>query len=207
MDEGYVAPTEAWLRARLASEASAAPVSAGDGWLWRPANELRSAAVLIPIIADGDELRVLFTVRTDHLHDHAGQISFPGGRSDPQDETPRDTALRECGEEVGLPPANIEVLGALSEYLTVTGYRVTPLVGLVHAPVSLSLDPFEVAEVFEVPLSFLLDPRNHQRNRVFHLGRERHYYAVPYGRRYIWGATAGMLMNLCRHLGTCRFSD
>lgn len=200
MSRSSATPTEAWLRERLTREASA-PLTAGDGWLWRPGTVPRSAAVLIPVIAQGDELRVLFTVRTDHLHDHAGQISFPGGRSDPQDATPRDTALRECSEEVGVPPARIEVLGALSEYLTVTGYRVTPFVGLIRAPLSLTLDSFEVAEVFEVPLGFLLDPRNHQRNRVIHEGRERHYYAVPFGRRYIWGATAGMLMNLCCHLG------
>lgn len=199
-----VTPTEAWLREGLAREAPP-PLTTGDGWLWRPGTVPRSAAVLIPVIAEGDELRVLFTVRTDHLHDHAGQISFPGGRSEPEDATPHETALRECSEEVGVPPARIEVLSALSDYLTVTGYRVTPVVGLIRAPLSLALDPFEVAEVFEVPLGFLLDPRNHQRNRVVHEGRERHYYAVPFGRRYIWGATAGMLMNLCRQLGTSNF--
>lgn len=196
-----VVPTEGWLRERLTGRAAPAPLTHGDGWLWRPASEIRPASVLIPIVVHDQDLRMLFTVRTDHLHDHAGQISFPGGRRDPEDATAVDTALRESAEEIGLAREQIEVVGALSEYITVTGYRVTPVVGIVRGPLSLRLDPFEVAEVFEVPLAFLLDARNHQRNRVVHRGRERHYYAIPYGARYIWGATAGMLMNLCRHLG------
>jgi 8-oxo-dGTP pyrophosphatase MutT (NUDIX family) len=155
--------------------------------------------VLVPVVDRGDELTVLFTRRTSHLHDHAGQISFPGGRAE-ADESALDTALRETAEEIGLDPQRIEVLGTLSEYLTVTGYRVTPVVGLVNPPFDLQPDTFEVAEIFEVPLAFFLDPANHQRNRVIAEGLERHYYAMPYGPYYIWGATAGMLMNFYGYL-------
>jgi 8-oxo-dGTP pyrophosphatase MutT (NUDIX family) len=194
--------SEHWLRDRFAHEPAAAPLTSGDGWLWRPAAEIRTAAVMVPVVVREDELRVLFTVRTDHLYDHAGQISFPGGRTDPGDATVFDTALRESTEEIGLPRERVEVLGTLNEYITVTGYRVTPVIGLISAPPPLKLDAFEVADVFEVPLAFLLDPKNHQCNTVVHRGRERQYYAVPFGARYIWGATAGMLMNFCRYLGT-----
>ena len=154
--------------------------------------------VLVPVVRRNDDLTVLFTRRTSHLHDHAGQISFPGGRAEPDDASPRETALRETAEEIGLAPGQVEVLGHLTDYTTVTGYRVTPVVGLVAA--DLKLDDFEMAEVFEVPLGFLLDPANHQRNLLMHEGRERHYYAMPYGLYYIWGATAGMLMNFYAYL-------
>jgi 8-oxo-dGTP pyrophosphatase MutT (NUDIX family) len=135
------------------------------------------------------------TRRTAHLNDHAGQISFPGGRAEPGDADPAQTALRETAEEIGLEAERVEVLGRLHPYVTVTGYRVTPVVGLLTPPLELRPDDFEVAEVFEVPLKFLLDPANHQRNSVSYEGRERHYYAMPYRHYYIWGATAGMLMN------------
>jgi 8-oxo-dGTP pyrophosphatase MutT (NUDIX family) len=189
-----------WLRSRFAGPRAVRPVTAGDGHLWRADREIRPAAVLVPVVDRGDELTVLFTKRTAHLHDHAGQISFPGGRTEARDPTPGDTALRETAEEIGLAPDRVAILGRLSDYTTVTGYRVTPVVGLVTPPFELKLDDFEVAEVFEVPLAFLLDPANHQRNLVIHEGRERHYYAMPYGRHYIWGATAGMLMNLHAYL-------
>lgn len=192
--------SERWLRERFAAPRAVAPVTAGDGHLFRADREIRPAAVLVPVVRRPDELTVLFTRRTAHLHDHAGQISFPGGRSEPEDATPRDTALRETAEEIGLAPGNVEVLGHLPDYTTVTGYRVTPVVGLVSSPFELTLDDFEVAEVFEVPLGFLLDPANHQRNLLLHDGLERHYYAMPYGPYYIWGATAGMLMNFYAHL-------
>ena len=157
---------------------------------------LRAAAVLVPIVECEEGLRVLFTQRTEHLTQHAGQISFPGGRSEPGDAYAAETALREAAEEIGLAAERVEVLGELHKYVTVTGYRVTPVVGLVTPPLELRPDDFEVAEVFEVPLEFLLDPVNHQRNSVVHEGRERRYYAIPYRQYYIWGATAGMLMNL-----------
>jgi 8-oxo-dGTP pyrophosphatase MutT (NUDIX family) len=186
---------EAWLRSRFAQPRTVAPVTTGDGLLFREAEALRPAAVLVPVISRGSDLSVLFTRRTDHLHDHAGQISFPGGRAEPHEESAAQTALRETEEEIGLAADRVEILGSLSEYVTVTGYRVTPVVGLVRPPLELKPDDFEVAEIFEVPLGFLLDSSNHQRNSVVHLGRQRHYYALPYGQYYIWGATAGMLMN------------
>jgi len=190
----------AWLRRRFAEPREAAPVTAGDGHLWRKPEEIRPAAVLVPVVMRAEGLTVLLTRRTAHLHDHAGQISFPGGRAEPGDASAAATALRETEEEIGLVAARVEIIGQLSQYVTVTGYRVTPVVGLVALPLELRPDEFEVAEVFEVPLEFLLDPANHQRNSVVNAGIERHYYAMPYGRHYIWGATAGMLMNFYAHL-------
>ena len=191
---------EQWLRSRFAQPRSVAPMTTGDGLVFSQAGELRPAAVLVPVISRGTDLSVLFTRRTDHLYDHAGQISFPGGRAEPHEENAAQTALRETEEEIGLAAGRVEILGSLSEYVTVTGYRVTPVVGLVRAPLELKPDDFEVAEIFEVPLRFLLDPSNHQRNSVVHLGRRRYYYALPYAQYYIWGATAGMLMNFCSFL-------
>ena len=188
--------SETWLRQRFAGGQAVTPIATGDGHLWRPAEELRPAAVLVPIVRREAGLTILLTQRTDHLYDHAGQISFPGGRTEAHDESPAATALRETFEEIGLPHSLVEVLGTLPEYTTVTGYRVTPVVGLVDPPSALSLDAFEVADAFEVPLAFFLDPGNHQRNTLQYQGRTRHYYAMPYEQRYIWGATAGMLMNL-----------
>ncbi len=187
---------EAWLRSRFATGRAVTPVARGDGHLWRQNEELRPAAVLVPVMRRETGLTILLTRRTDHLYDHAGQISFPGGRSEACDESPAATALRETFEEIGLPHSHVEVLGLLPVYTTVTGYRVTPVVGLVSSPPALSLDAFEVAEAFEVPLTFFLDPGNHQRNTLQYQGRTRYYYAMPYEQRYIWGATAGMLMNL-----------
>ena len=187
---------EAWLRRRFADGRAVTPIATGDGHLWRQNEELRPAAVLVPVVRRESGLTILLTQRTDHLYDHAGQISFPGGRSEAHDASPAATALRETFEEIGLPHTHVEVLGVLPEYTTVTGYHVTPVVGLVSSPPKFNLDAFEVAEAFEVPLTFFLDPRNHQRNTLQYQGRTRHYYAMPYESRYIWGATAGMLMNL-----------
>ncbi|OGA16413.1 MAG: hypothetical protein A3H32_08230 [Betaproteobacteria bacterium RIFCSPLOWO2_02_FULL_63_19] len=191
---------EDWLRNRFAQPRTVAPLLTGDGSLLRDGRALRPAAVLVPVISRDGDLSVLFTRRTDHLYDHAGQISFPGGRAEPHEESAAQTALRETEEEIGLAADRVEVLGSLSEYVTVTGYRVTPVVGLARTPLELKPDDFEVAEIFEVPLGFVLDPSNHQRNSVVHLGRQRHYYALPYGQYYIWGATAGMLMNFYSYL-------
>jgi 8-oxo-dGTP pyrophosphatase MutT (NUDIX family) len=161
---------------------------------------LRGAAVLVPLVDRPEGLHVLLTQRTDHLAHHAGQVSFPGGRLEDHDDGSVACALREAEEETGLPPGCVDVLGFLDDYVTVTGFRVVPVVGLVSPPFTLRPDPFEVAEVFEVPLDFLLDPANHQRvDRVIE-GRSRPFYAMPYGRHYIWGATAGMLINLSRVL-------
>jgi 8-oxo-dGTP pyrophosphatase MutT (NUDIX family) len=159
---------------------------------------LTLAAVLVPIIERPEGLTVLLTQRTAHLNDHAGQVSFPGGRCEAEDPTPVFTALRETEEEIGLDRSRIEVLGLLPEYRTGTGFSVTPVVGLVRPPFSLSPDSFEVAEVFETPLSFLLDPANHQRHSMEIGGVMRHYYAMPYEGYFIWGATAGMLVSLYR---------
>lgn len=195
--------TPDWLRDRFRDTREVSSVTKGDGHRFHPENALRPAAVLIPVVYRADAgLSVLFTRRTAHLSNHGGQISFPGGRAEPEDGSPAVTALRETEEEIGLRRAQVEVLGTLGEYVTVTAYRVTPVVGLVSGPFDLAPDGSEVAEVFEVPLAHLLDPANHQRNTVLQNGWQREYYAVPYRDYYIWGATAGMVMNFCRFLRT-----
>ena len=160
----------------------------------------RRASVLVPIVARAGELTMLFTRRTAHLRSHSGQIAFPGGGAEPGDASAEATALREAHEEIGLDPARVEVLGRLSDYHTRTDYRVTPVVGLVAPPVELRLDAHEVEEAFEVPLAFLLDPANHLRHQREFQGRTVPFYAIPYRDYYIWGATAGMLINLYRFL-------
>ncbi|WP_409559323.1 CoA pyrophosphatase [Accumulibacter sp.] len=162
--------------------------------------ELMPAAVLFPIVQRMGEPTVLLTQRTAHLKDHPGQISFPGGRCESADSSPAHTALRETAEEIGLSPANVEIVGYLPEYRTSTGFRVTPVVAMVTPPFDLCLDAFEVAEAFEVPLSFLMDPANHQQHSLHYRGKLRHYYAMPYGDYFIWGATAGIIMSLYRAL-------
>lgn len=157
---------------------------------------LKPAGVLVPLINRPDGVTVLLTQRTAHLQKHAGQISFPGGGWEPGDPDLIATALRETEEEIGLPAAHVQVLGQLATYETSTGYGVAPVVGWIEPPFPLALDPFEVAEAFEVPLAFILDPANHRRERAVRDGRERFFYVLPYEDRYIWGATAGMLVNL-----------
>ncbi len=164
-------------------------------------DELTPAAVLFPIVVRDAGNMVLLTQRTAHLRDHAGQISFPGGRVESHDASPVETALRETEEEIGLDRRHIEILGFLPEYRTGTGFRVTPVVALVHPPFELALDAFEVAEAFEVPLEFLLDPKNHQRHSMHYRGALRNYLAMPYGDYFIWGATAGMIRSLTERLG------
>lgn len=161
-----------------------------------PRGPLVPAAVLVPVVQRETELTVLLTRRTDHLADHAGQISFPGGRIEPFDRDPVAAALREAQEEIGLHEAAIEIAGRLDTYQTGTGFEVTPVVGLVSLPVDLSPDPIEVAEVFEVPLAFVLDPANYQRETRYYRGVERRFWVLPYRHYYIWGATAAMLVNL-----------
>mgnify|MGYP002789364260 CR=1 FL=1 len=159
------------------------------------------AAVLVPLVCRGAMVNVLLTQRTAHLNDHAGQISFPGGRVESTDASREETALRETEEEIGLPRTRIALLGRLPDYEIPSGFRITPVVGWVLAPFELAPDPFEVASVFEAPLPYFLDPANYQRRQYHFRGRHRHYMAIPYEGRYIWGATAGMLYSLCRMLG------
>lgn len=165
-----------------------------------PDGRLTPAAVLVGLVERPREFHVLLTQRTDHLRDHAGQISFPGGKIEPDDEGPVHTALRETEEEVGLPPDRIEIVGELGPYVTGTGFQVIPVVGFIQAPYPVKLDPFEVADVFEVPLSHFLNPANRQRHTRKIRGQRRSYYAMPFEERFIWGATAGMLVNLAELL-------
>jgi 8-oxo-dGTP pyrophosphatase MutT (NUDIX family) len=159
----------------------------------------RPASVLVPVVAHA-ALTVLLTQRTDGLSTHAGQIAFPGGKVEPEDADAVATALREAREEIGLDPGFIEPLGFLDSYRSSTGFHIMPLVALVWPGFTLTLDPSEVADAFEVPLSFLMDPRHHQQHSREWRGRRRYYYAMPYGQRYIWGATAGMIKNMHERL-------
>lgn len=159
----------------------------------------RPAAVLIPVIGHED-VTVLLTLRTDALQTHAGQIAFPGGKIESSDASAIDAALREAEEEIALDRAFVEPLGYLDNYRTGTGFMVTPVVALVSPGFAIRPDPSEVADVFEVPLRFLMDTANHQKHAREWRGRQRSYYAMPYQGRYIWGATAAMLKNLHERL-------
>lgn len=168
--------------------------------LTAPSTALRPAAVLVPIVDHPAGMTVLLTQRTAHLTAHAGQIAFPGGRIEADDADAIAAALRESREEVGLAADCVRVIGRLDKYVTGTGFEIAPVVGLVSPPLALSIDPFEVAEAFEVPLSFILDRRNHQRvERQSGAGR-RFFFVLPYEGRNIWGATAGILVNLAEVL-------
>lgn len=190
------APTADWLRERFAGAVPPFVPPEHDG-----GSPLVPAAVLIPIVLRASGLTVLLTQRTAHLRDHAGQVSFPGGRCEPADASVVATALREAHEEVGLDPGQVEILGQLDEYRTGTGFAVAPVVGLVTPPLALKLDDFEVADVFEPPLDFLLNAGNFRRHSIEYRGAWREYWAVPWQDRFIWGATAGMLVNLRDFLG------
>lgn len=152
------------------------------------------AAVLIGLLNQSHDPSILLTKRTDHLRDHAGQICLPGGRIEPDDASIEAAALREAEEEIGLKPDQVDIIGRLAPYDTTTGFRVHPVVGWIEPPVTFKLDPFEVAEVFELPLSFVLDPQNHQRQHHQREKVRRSYYVLPYEGRFIWGATAAMLV-------------
>jgi 8-oxo-dGTP pyrophosphatase MutT (NUDIX family) len=192
----------AWLRQRMAAPRRPLAVIDGDFRAADKRTAYRPAAVLVPLVEREElgGLSVLLTRRTAHLRHHAGQISFPGGRVEQGDTGPTHTALRETQEELGLPPDRVEVLGHLDDYTTGTSFRITPVVGLVHQPFELVPDSFEVEEVFELPLAHLFDAGNLQRNSILHDGRLHDYYAIPYRQHYVWGATAAMLINLCRYL-------
>jgi 8-oxo-dGTP pyrophosphatase MutT (NUDIX family) len=195
------AAQQAWLRERLERPAPADARDLSDGFRLPGRDGAPTpAAVLVPLINRDDGLTVLFTERSLDLPDHPGQISFPGGRIEREDSDAGVAALREAHEEVGLPRERVTLLGRLAEYETVTGYRVTPVVGWVEPPFDVKPDPIEVADVFEVPLAFLLEPANQQRHFRMIGERRRDYYAIPYGERYIWGATAAMLLIFDRTL-------
>ena len=214
MSEAYASPSPARLdsffdraRARLTLEVPPAltdPAALGargdldlNPALWERAgvSATKPAAVLVPIV-DRDEPTVILTIRTQELPNHAGQVAFPGGKIDPEDESPVAAALREAKEEIGLPPILVEPIGYLDLYLTFTGFRILPTVARVKPDFTLALNPREVTESFEVPLSFLMTPENHQRKSREWRGVTREFYAMPFENRYIWGVTAGILRNL-----------
>jgi 8-oxo-dGTP pyrophosphatase MutT (NUDIX family) len=163
---------------------------------------LRDAAVLVPVVDHGPEATVLLTQRSANLRNHSGQIAFPGGRIDPTDLSPEAAALRETREEIGLPAERIEVIGRLPDYVTGSGYRITPVLSIVRPGFALELNPAEVDAAFEVPLAFLMDPANHRRQSRIWNERERFFYEMPFGERYIWGVTAGIIRTLYERLYT-----
>lgn len=198
------------LRRRFEAPVSWSPELGGDGGMLS-LRDPTQAAVLVPLVERAQGLHVLLTRRTEHLRDHAGQISFPGGRVEPDDAGPAATALREALEEVGLAPQRVEVIGRMPVYHTVTGFEVTPVVALVQPPFELALDDFEVAEAFEVPLHFLMNPANHRRHLFSAPDGQRQFLSMPWvgsgadgvQREYfIWGATAAMLRNLYRFVSS-----
>lgn len=199
-------PAEPWASVTAAAEA--APLARVPGSLRHleempalpDATRIVPSAVLVPFIDRPEGLTILLTKRTDHLVVHAGQISFPGGRSDERDHSPLDTALRETEEEIGLARDRVRVLGRLDNYLVGTGYRITPILGLVRLPFELLADPYEVAEIFELPLDFVLEPANYRKDSRLVNGVERRFNVLAYGDYYVWGATATILLNLRRAL-------
>ena len=162
----------------------------------KTAEQIRAAAVLVGLLERDGELHVLLTQRSDELPIHAGQIAFPGGKIDAGDAGPVACALRETHEETGVSPEFVEPAGFLDVYQTGTGFRIVPVVGLLRNGFDLVPEPGEVTEIFDVPLAHFMEPANHLRHSRVWQGRERQYYAMPYGERYVWGATAGMLRNL-----------
>jgi 8-oxo-dGTP pyrophosphatase MutT (NUDIX family) len=191
-----------WLRERFAAQVDWTPEFVAEPELHVSSRPSLPAAVLMPMVLREDGLHLLLTLRTAHLNDHAGQIALPGGRVDPDDTNTIDTALREAEEEIGLARRHVEVIGSLPDYQTGTGFRVTPVAALIHPPFELAADPFEVAEIFEVPMHFLMNGANHQLRSAVMPNRpgRRSFYAMPYERYFIWGATAAMLRNLYHFL-------
>lgn len=191
-----------YTRAQLEDCLQRSKGDAGKGDEGRPERQGLPAAVLIGLVNRPEEPTILLTKRTDHLKDHAGQICFPGGRIEAEDASVEEAALREAEEEIGLTPSNVDIISRLAPYDTSTGFHVHPVIGWIEPPITLQPDPFEVAEVFELPLSFALDPQNHQRQSHLRGTRRRSYYVLPYEGRFIWGATAGMLVIFANLLRT-----
>jgi 8-oxo-dGTP pyrophosphatase MutT (NUDIX family) len=181
-----------------ADEVFAAPATSDDAMdlVDRP---LTAAAVLVPLV-HGAEPGVLLTLRAPHLKDHAGQVAFPGGRMEPEDASAEATALREAHEEIGLLPGQVELAGRLPDYVTGTAYRITPVLGLLPSGLALSPCEDEVAAIFTLPLSTLLDPAAPQRRRAEWRGRQREFWVWPHPEHYVWGATAAILVHLAQRL-------
>lgn len=197
------------LRDRFAMPAPWQPEMPGDAGRFNPDGNTTAASVLIPLVMRADGLHVLLTRRTEHLRDHAGQISFPGGRAEADDVDSVATALRETEEEVGLDRRHIEVIGSLPDYSTISSYVITPVVALVEPDFTLALDSFEVAQAFEVPLAYLMTPAHHRHHEIEFAGQRRRFLSMPWqdptandqtSEFFIWGATAAMLRNLYRFL-------
>lgn len=202
------APTAAWLREKLArpdgDDASVAtPAQSGAAWTddgeLAGAAPLVPAAVLVPLIT-GPDPGILLTKRSDRLRRHSGQVSFPGGRIDATDASPEAAALREAQEEIGLDPGQVEVIGRLRDYVTGTGYRVTPVLGLLAPGFTTQAAADEVDEIFTLPFATLMDPAAPERRSAEYRGKLRHYWVWPHARHHIWGATAAMLVHLAHRL-------
>lgn len=196
--------TAAALREHFATQQLVAPERPGDGGLLFPGRQPRAAAVLVPLVQRDAGLQVLLTRRTEQLRDHAGQIAFPGGAVDEDDRDAWAAACREAWEEIGLAADAIEPIGQLPRYCTVTAYEVTPCVALVRPGFALRLQADEVAEAFEVPLTYLMNPAHHRRHRLTLPGLDREFLSMPWRDYFIWGATAAMLRNLYHQLGQGR---
>lgn len=161
---------------------------------------LRDAAVLVPVVDHADGATVILTLRTETLRSHSGQVAFPGGRIDPEDASPEAAALREAEEEIGLEPSEVDIVGRMPDYSTGSGYRIAPVLSVVRPGFTLDVNPHEVADAFEVPLAFLMNPDNHRRESRIWQERERFYYIMPFGDRFIWGVTAGIIRALYERL-------
>jgi 8-oxo-dGTP pyrophosphatase MutT (NUDIX family) len=169
---------------------------------WASQTALRDAAVLVPVVDYGDEASVILTKRTEKLRSHSGQISFPGGRIDPTDTSPEFAAMREAEEEIGLSPDFIEVVGRMPDYVSGSGFRISPILSVVKPGFQLTINEDEVDDAFEVPLSFLMNEANHNRESRVWKERERFFYTMPFGERYIWGITAGIIRVVYERLYT-----
>lgn len=204
----YSAPfSAADFRARVADNAAGFSAETVGDHTFNPeisdmflAMSRKPAAVLIPIIRREPEATILFTQRTDNLSSHPGQVAFPGGKIDDTDASIEAAALRETEEEIGLSPADVDLIGRAPDYLTGSGYHIAPVLGLIQPDLAYTLNEHEVSAVFEVPLSFLMDPANHVMGSRIWQGVRRTYYEMPYRDRHIWGVTAGMVRILYERL-------